>query len=248
MLQRLVGHHRPEVGAADADVDDVANAFAGVAFPGAAAHAVGEISHLVEHGVDLRHHVLAIDDDRCASRRAQGHVQDGAVFRDVDLLAPEHGVDPRAQSGFLRQLQEELEGFVGDAILRVVQIEAHALRPSCARRVWDHPQKACADAARGHFDGERRGHSMPDAPRVVLLLGSSLSSFHSVLVVHCYPCVPSLVPKKRFTFVVSPTSVPVSCLLSPPRQPTQRGLRSLRLSHRACKRRRDRPRSTMAGK
>ena len=38
---------------------------------------------------------------------------------------------------------------------------------------------------------------MPDAPRVVLLLGSSLSSFHSVLVVHCYPCVPSLVHEKK---------------------------------------------------
>ena len=127
MLQRFVGHHRPEVGAADADVDDVANALAGVAFPCAAADAVGEIRHLVEHGVDLRHHVLAIDDDGCSSRRAQGHVQDGAVFRDVDLLAPEHGVDPLAQAGFLGQLQEELEGFVGDAILRVVQVEAQRL-------------------------------------------------------------------------------------------------------------------------
>ena len=59
--------------------------------------------------------------------RAQGHVQDGPVFRDVDLLAPEHGVDARSQAGFLRQLQEELEGFVGDAVLRVIQVEAHRL-------------------------------------------------------------------------------------------------------------------------
>ena len=44
MLERLVGHHRPEVGAADADVDDVANALAGVALPFAAADAVGEIA------------------------------------------------------------------------------------------------------------------------------------------------------------------------------------------------------------
>ena len=124
MLQRFIGHHRPEVGAADADIDDVANTFAGVAFPGAAAHAIGKIRHLVEHGVDLRHHVLAIDDDGCSSRRAQGHVQDSAVFRDVDLLAPEHGVDAFAQPGFLGKLQQELEGFVSDAILRVVQIEA----------------------------------------------------------------------------------------------------------------------------
>ena len=58
---------------------------------------------------------------------AQGHVQNGTAFRDVDLLTPEHGVDPRLQAGFLRQLQEELEGFVGDAILRVIEVDAHSL-------------------------------------------------------------------------------------------------------------------------
>ena len=62
-----------------------------------------------------------------SSRRAQGDVQDGAVLGDVDLLAPKHGVDASAQAGFLGQLQEELEGFVGDAVLRVVEVEAHGL-------------------------------------------------------------------------------------------------------------------------
>ena len=71
--------------------------FAGVAFPGAAADPVGEIRHLVEDGVDLGHHVFAIDDDRWPLSGAQGHMQDGAVLRDVDLFAPEHGVDPRLQ-------------------------------------------------------------------------------------------------------------------------------------------------------
>ena len=39
-------------------------------------------------------------------RRAQGDVQHGAVLREVDLVAAEHGVDPRAQAGFLGQLQQ----------------------------------------------------------------------------------------------------------------------------------------------
>ena len=60
-------------------------------------------------------------------RRAQRHVQNGPVFGDVDLLAPEHGVDPLAQAGFLGQLQQELERLIGDAILRVIEINADGL-------------------------------------------------------------------------------------------------------------------------
>ena len=103
VLERLIRHHRPEVGAADADIDDVADAFAGVAFPLAAADAVGEVGHLVEHGMNLRHDVLAVDDDGCASRRTQRHVQDGAIFRDVDFLASKHRVDPARAARIARR-------------------------------------------------------------------------------------------------------------------------------------------------
>ena len=37
MLERLVSHHRPKIGTADADVDDVPDSFAGVPFPSTAA-------------------------------------------------------------------------------------------------------------------------------------------------------------------------------------------------------------------
>ena len=104
VLERLVGHHRPEVGTADADVDHVADAFAGVTLPCAAPDPVGEIGHLVQHGVNLGHDVLAVNDDRRRSRRAQGHVQNGTVLRDVDLVTPEHGVDSLAQAAFPGQL------------------------------------------------------------------------------------------------------------------------------------------------
>ena len=128
MPERLVGHHRPEVGAANADVDHVADALAGMALPRAAPDAVGEVGHLVEHGVDLGDNVLAVHDDGSVLRRAQGHMQHGAVLREVDLLPAEHGVDALAQAGFRRQLQQELEGFVGDAVLGVIQEEARRLR------------------------------------------------------------------------------------------------------------------------
>ena len=88
---------------------------------------LAEVGHLVEHGVDLGHNVFAIDDDGCSFRRAQGHVQDRPLLRDVDLLAAKHGVDSRSQARLLGQLQEKLEGFVGDAVLRVVQEEPRSL-------------------------------------------------------------------------------------------------------------------------
>src|SRR5262249_59869431 len=101
MPERLVRHDRPEVRSANADVDDVLDSLAGVAFPRAAADLVGEGRHLVEHGMDLSDHVLAIDDDRCSFRSAQDHVEDGPLFRDVDLLAAKHGGDPGPQTAFL---------------------------------------------------------------------------------------------------------------------------------------------------
>ena len=77
--------------------------------------------------MDLGHYVPAIYDDGCSFRRAQGRVQDRPLLRGVDLLPSKHGVDPRSQARFLGQFDEELEGFAGDAVLRVVQEEAHSL-------------------------------------------------------------------------------------------------------------------------
>ena len=71
-FERFVSHHRTEVGAADANINDVADAFAGVAFPFPAAHAVAEGGHFVEHGVNARHYVFAIHNDGCSlSERAE---------------------------------------------------------------------------------------------------------------------------------------------------------------------------------
>ena len=63
MFQRLVGHHRPEIGTADADVDDVRNAFARVPRPNAAPDPLAKVRHAVEYGVDLGDHVLTINDE-----------------------------------------------------------------------------------------------------------------------------------------------------------------------------------------
>jgi hypothetical protein len=53
-------------------------------------------------------------------------MQDGAFFCNVDPLPAEHRLHPGANSGLLRELDEELHCFNGDPILRVVEIDAHS--------------------------------------------------------------------------------------------------------------------------
>ena len=135
--ERLVGHDRPEIGTADADVDDVADPLARVPGPGPAADAIGKVRHPVEHGMNLRHDVLAVDQDRRAARCAQRHVEHGAFLRDVDLLAAEHGVDAGAQAAVLGEADEQRERLVGDAVLRIIEIDARGLerQPFAALRI-----------------------------------------------------------------------------------------------------------------
>src|SRR5580765_4134439 len=99
MLESLERHYWPEVGAANADVDDIANPLSGIAFPRAIANAIREFGHSVEHFVDLRHDILAIDEDSGFLWRAKGRVKHGALFGDVDFVAFEHGVDPLFETG-----------------------------------------------------------------------------------------------------------------------------------------------------
>ena len=93
VLQSLVSHHRPEIGAADADIDHIPDALAGVTFPLAATHRVSEPGHPIEHGVDFRHDIFAIDNNGCAPGSTQGYVQHRTIFGDVDLVAAKHRID-----------------------------------------------------------------------------------------------------------------------------------------------------------
>ncbi len=58
---------------------------------------------------------------------AQGHVQHGSVFRDVDLVTTEHGVDAGSQSGFVGQLNEQTKCFVSHSVLGVIEKDARGL-------------------------------------------------------------------------------------------------------------------------
>src|SRR6266851_2363772 len=77
--------------------------------------------------MDFGHDVLSVHKDRFILWGTQGHVQDGALLCDVDLLAAEHGVDSRSQTGLVGELKEEPKGLLGDAVLGVIKIQAHSL-------------------------------------------------------------------------------------------------------------------------
>ena len=84
---------------------------AGMAFPRTVADALGEVGHPVEHIVYRGHHILAVHHYRRTFRRTQRHVQHGPPLRDVDLLPPEHRIDPGAQVDCLRQVEQKLDRF-----------------------------------------------------------------------------------------------------------------------------------------
>ena len=96
-----------------------------------------------------------------ASRRAQRHVQDGPLLGDVDLLAAKHGVDPLAQAGFLGQLKQQLERFVGDAILRVIEVNARGLGCHALAALGIIREQLAEMRPRGPSYSELRGLSMP---------------------------------------------------------------------------------------
>src|SRR5262249_9452736 len=56
----------------------------------------------------------------------QRDVEDGAVLRDVDVLAAEHRVAPLGDALLVGELDKELQRLVGDPVLRVVEEEPGA--------------------------------------------------------------------------------------------------------------------------
>ena len=59
---------------------------------------------------------------------AQGDVQHRTVLGHVDPLSGEHGIPVPLEPGLLGQLDQEAHGLVGDAVLRVVEVEPDGLR------------------------------------------------------------------------------------------------------------------------
>ena len=97
---------------------------AGEALPVAAAHAVAEVGHLVEHGVHVGHDVLAVDFDHGVLRRRSATCS--TARRSVTLIfSPRNMASMRsARPDSLASCTKQLHRLVGDAVLRVVEIDA----------------------------------------------------------------------------------------------------------------------------
>src|SRR5512143_2037421 len=127
MLQRLIGHYRTQVRAADAYVDDVADTLAGMTLPRSAPDTFGECCHLVEHLVDAGHYIISVHNNRCSFRGAKSRMKDSPLFSDIDLLSPEHVIYPSPEVRFLSELKEELKRLVDDEVLGIIQMDAGSL-------------------------------------------------------------------------------------------------------------------------
>ena len=119
--QRQGRHRRPEVGTADADVDDVAELVGGDAADFAGADLVGEAEELLQRRVHLGDDVHPAGADVGVLRRTQRDMQDGAVLGDVDRLAGEHRVAQRNDLGLLGERQKQLHRLDHDAVLGIVE-------------------------------------------------------------------------------------------------------------------------------
>ena len=91
--ERLVGHHRAEVGAADPDVDDRADPLAGDPGPRAGADLVGEgVDPVAAPRARRRRRPDRRPPATTSAGQPQRGVQHGAVLGDVDVVAAEHRV------------------------------------------------------------------------------------------------------------------------------------------------------------
>jgi len=119
--QRFGDQLRAEERATDADVHHVGDRLLGVAAPQAVVDAAHEVGDLVQHLVYVRHDVHAVDRQLVAHWAAQGGVQGRATLGRVHRLAGIQRVDRGFKVDFLGQVHEQVAGFAGDQVFRVIE-------------------------------------------------------------------------------------------------------------------------------
>src|ERR1051326_6831216 len=127
MTQRLVGHYGTEIGAANADVDDVADTAIRMSAPAAAADLFGESRHAIEYRVYLGYDIDAVDKKEFVLLRTEGDMEHRSMFGNVDFLAAEHAFDALRETTYRAQRKKQANLFAGHSFLGVVEIEPGAI-------------------------------------------------------------------------------------------------------------------------
>ena len=121
--QCLVDHRRSEIGTTDADVDHGADRFARDPHPLARTHLVGKGEHLLQHIVDIRHHVLPVNRQLRVARQPKRGVQHRTVLGDVDVLAAKHRIPAASDVGLFCEPQQRRYDVVVDEVLRQIDVQ-----------------------------------------------------------------------------------------------------------------------------
>jgi hypothetical protein len=155
MRQRLAGQTRAEVGAADADADDIGDPLQPEVLR-AFTHGVGQCAGTRQRRRD------GLGDRRTRSsgdrRRAQRRVQNRALLRAVDRLATEHGVAVRADARLFGVIEQGLPRRCIDRLPRNVEQQRTQATTEALRPVAVAPEQFAQTGsrqARG-VDGKRR--------------------------------------------------------------------------------------------
>ena len=125
--QRIPDHARPQIRAANADMDDGLEGPAGRPGLGARAHAPGVVGHGQTHGVHLGRDRLAQGLEVRPGGRPQRRVQHRPALGGVDRLAREHPRPRRLDAGRPGQGDTGLEPLAGPALLGQIEIQPRRL-------------------------------------------------------------------------------------------------------------------------
>ena len=155
-LQRLARHVGAEVGASYPDIHHVGDLPAVMPGPGAVADGLGEPAHLRQNPIDVGHDIAPIHHHRAVGAVAERRMQDRAVFRDVDPFAREHVVTPAGDILLAGKVEQQAYGFLGDAVLGVVEQEAVQTRRETGRPLRDRARTGRAYERFPTGRGERR--------------------------------------------------------------------------------------------
>ena len=124
-MRFFYAHSGTEVGAAYADVNEVGDGFVGDASVAAVVECFGVGEGAVEFVVEFGEDVFAVNvNGRGVGRQAQGGMEDGAVFAEVDFFAVLHDVHLSGKGRGFGKAAQKLQSVFAEAVFAVIEEEA----------------------------------------------------------------------------------------------------------------------------